>query len=390
MIIKPKVRGFVCITAHPDGCEKNVLDQIETTKKRVNLTDGPKKVLVIGSSTGYGLSSRITAAFGSGAATIGVYFERPPANNKPASPGWYNARSFDSIAIKSGLYAKSINGDAFSDEVRQKTIDLILQDLKTVDLVIYSLASPRRTIPGTKETFKSVLKPIGSPFSGKTLNTDKNEIHHIAIDPASEDEIEATKKVMGGEDWELWIEALSNQGCLSKGCKTVAYSYIGPEVTWPIYKNGTIGKAKEHLDISQKRIQNLLESIDGNAWVSVNKAVITQASSAIPVVPLYLSALIKIMKKKGIEEGCIEQINRLFTTSLYAESEPILDSEGRIRVDDWEMREDVQNEIKEIWSKLSTDTLYSLTDYDIYQNEFLKLFGFNHKCIDYSMDVAIN
>lgn len=390
MIIKPKVRGFVCITAHPKGCEQNVLDQIETTKRRVNLPNGPKKVLIIGSSTGYGLASRITAAFGSGAATLGVYYERPPANNKPASPGWYNARAFDRNASKSGLYAKSINGDAFSDAVRQQAIELILQDLESVDLVIYSLASPRRTVPRTGETFKSVLKPIGDSFSGKTLNTDKNEIYQVSINPATENEINATKKVMGGEDWELWIEALSERGCLSKGCKTIAYSYIGPEVTWPIYKNGTIGKAKEHLDVSQKRIQNHLSLIGGSAWVAVNKAVITQASSAIPVVPLYLSALIKIMKEKGIEEGCIEQINRLFVTHLYTGSQSGLDPEGRIRVDDWEMREDVQSKIKELWPSLNTDTLYSLTDYHSYQTEFLKLFGFNHKMIDYSKEVEID
>ena len=385
MIIEPKIRGFVCITAHPEGCAKKVADEIAIAKAS-SIESGPKKVLVIGASTGYGLSSRITAAFSCEASTLGVFFERPSSNGKPASAGWYNTVAFENEATAAGLYAKSINGDAFSNEIKEEVIKTIKEDWGTVDCVIYSLASPRRTDPTTGNIYKSCLKPIGSSFTNTSLDTNKGLVESVSIEPANEEDIENTVKVMGGEDWELWMEALSNAGVLNEDTKTVAYSYIGPEVTWPVYKNGTIGTAKLDVERASRAIH---EKYGIEAYVSVNKAVVTQASSAIPVVPLYISILFKIMKAKGTHEGCIEQIVRLFKDRLY-EGELNLDSEGRIRVDDWEMDPDVQAEVASIWPSVTTENLRAVSDFDAYQKEFLELFGFGLEGIDYSQDVEVD
>jgi enoyl-[acyl-carrier protein] reductase/trans-2-enoyl-CoA reductase (NAD+) len=384
MIIEPKIRGFVCITAHPEGCAKKVADEIAVAKASP-IQSGPKKVLVIGASTGYGLSSRITAAFSSEASTLGVFFERPSAKGKPASAGWYNTVAFENEARAAGLYAKSLNGDAFSNEIKSEVIQAIKEDWGTVDCVIYSLASPRRTDPTTGNTYKSCLKPIGASFSNTSLDTNKGLVESVSIEPANEEDIENTVKVMGGEDWELWMEALSNAGVLTPETKTVAYSYIGPEVTWPVYKNGTIGTAKLDVERASRAIH---EKYGVEAYVSVNKAVVTQASSAIPVVPLYISILFKIMKAKGTHEGCIEQIVRLFKDRLY-EGELNLDQEGRIRVDDWEMDPEVQEAVASIWPNVTTENLREVSDFDAYQKEFLELFGFGLEGIDYSKDIEV-
>lgn len=381
MIIKPKTRGFICTTAHPIGCKQNVIDQINYVKSK-GAIKGPKKVLVIGASTGYGLASRITAAFGCGADTIGIFFEKPAEDKRTATAGWYNMAAFDEEAKKAGLYSKSINGDAFSDEIKEKTIEIIKKDWGKVDLIIYSLASPRRTHPKTGEVFNSVIKPIGNPYKSKTVNFHNGEVSEVTIDPATDDEIRQTVAVMGGEDWEMWMKALKDAEVLADGAITVAFSYIGPELTHAIYKNGTIGKAKEHLDASSKNITDSINDIGGKAYVSVNKALVTQASSAIPVVPLYISLLFKIMKEKGIHEGCIEQLYRLFADRLYADDLQ-LDEEGRIRIDDWEMREDVQNEVPELWSRINTENIEDLTDIKGYREDFYKLFGFGFSNIDY-------
>jgi enoyl-[acyl-carrier protein] reductase/trans-2-enoyl-CoA reductase (NAD+) len=385
MIVEPKIRGFVCITAHPEGCAKKVAQEIAVAKASP-IQSGPKKVLVIGASTGYGLSSRITAAFSCEASTLGVFFERPSSNGKPASAGWYNTVAFENEAQAAGLYAKSINGDAFSNEIKSEVIQTIKEDWGTVDCVIYSLASPRRTDPATGETYKSCLKPIGTSFSNTSLDTNKGLVESVSIEPANEEDIENTVKVMGGEDWELWMEALSNAGVLTSETKTVAYSYIGPEVTWPVYKNGTIGTAKLDVERASRAIH---EKYGIEAYVSVNKAVVTQASSAIPVVPLYISILFKIMKAKGTHEGCIEQIVRLFKDRLY-EGTLNLDQEGRIRVDDWEMDPEVQEAIASIWPNVTTENLRDVSDFDAYQKEFLELFGFGLDGIDYSKDVEVD
>ncbi len=384
MIIEPKIRGFVCITAHPEGCAKKVQKEIEVAKA-TQVNGGPKKVLVIGSSTGYGLSSRVTAAFSCGADTLGVFFERPSSNGKPASAGWYNTVAFENAALESGLYAKSINGDAFSDDVKATVVETIKKDWGQVDCVIYSLASPRRTDPKTGETFKSCLKPIGSEFKNRSLDTNKGEILDVSIEPASDEDIQNTVKVMGGEDWELWMDALSEAGVLASEAKTVAYSYIGPEVTWPVYKNGTIGTAKLDVERAAKAIQ---ERHQLEAFVSVNKAVVTQASSAIPVVPLYISILFKEMVANGTHEGCIEQIVRLFKDRLY-EGALQLDSEGRIRIDDWEMNPEVQEAVAQVWPKITNENLRELSDFDRYQKEFLELFGFGVEGVDYSESVEV-
>jgi enoyl-[acyl-carrier protein] reductase/trans-2-enoyl-CoA reductase (NAD+) len=386
MIIKPKVRGFICITSHPEGCAENVATQIAHVVKKGSLTGMPKRVLVVGSSTGYGLASRITAAFGGDAATLGVFFEKPAEEGRTGSAGWYNSAAFEEAARLRGLYAKSINGDAFSDAIKQQAIDLIKADLGQVDAVIYSLASPRRTHPKSGETFKSVLKPIGAPYTAKTVDTDKGIVSDITIEPASDQEIADTTAVMGGEDWEMWIDALSAAGVLADGATTVAYSYIGPTVTWAIYRNGTIGRAKEDLEAAVGRITGKISAKGGRAFVSINKALVTQASSAIPVVPLYISLLYKVMKAKGLHEGCIEQIQRLFAERLFNGASPQLDAEGRIRIDDWEMRADVQAEVEKVWPTVTTDSLFELTDMAGYRQEFLRLFGFGLPGIDYEAE----
>lgn len=384
MIISPKIRGFICTTAHPEGCAAHVQEQIDYVKSKPALANCPKRVLVVGSSTGYGLASRIVPAFGGGAKTIGVFFEREGTEGKTATAGWYNSAAFETAAAKEGLYAKSFNGDAFSTEMKTQVIDAIKADLGQVDMIIYSLASPRRTDPVTGEVYKSVLKPTGATYTNKNLNTDKKEIETVTIEPASEDEIAQTVKVMGGEDWKLWIDAMKEAGVLADGFKTVAYSYIGPELTWAIYTDGTIGRAKLHLEQTAKEMNAAFG--EGTAVVSVNKALVTQASSAIPVVPLYISILYKIMKAKGLHEGCIEQIHRLFADHYGAAGGPTLDDKGRIRIDDWEMRPDVQAEIESIWAGVTTETIDDVSDFEGYQKEFYRLFGFGLAGVDYAAE----
>ena len=386
MIVKSRMRGFISLTAHPTGCELNVRKQIDyvTSKGKI---EGSKKVLVIGASTGFGLSSRITSAFASDAATIGVFFEKEPQPEKTASPGWYNTAEFSKAAHAAGLYAKSINGDAFSDEIKQKTIDLIKTDLGQVDMVIYSLASPVRTHPVTGVTHRSVLKPIGQPYSNKTLEFQSGVVGEVTIDPASDEEIENTVAVMGGEDWEMWIDALHAAGVLADNALTLAYSYIGPSVTEPIYRKGSIGGAKDHLEATAKNITEKLKSNGLRAYVSVNKALVTQASSAIPVIPLYITVLFKVMKAKKLHEGCIEQIQRLYADKLFSGAEVPLDEAGRIRIDDWEMRDDVQEEMKQIWDVITTETIHKMGDPCGYTRDFRQLFGFGVKYVDYHLDV---
>lgn len=377
------------MTSHPKGCEKNVLKQIDYIKSKGQI-EGPKNVLVIGASTGFGLASRIASAFGSNASTIGVFFEKEPQEGKTASPGWYNSAAFQNQAKRAGLYAKSINGDAFSEEVKKKTIDLIKSDLGKVDLVIYSLASPVRTHPVTGVTHRSVLKPIGNIYTNKTVDFHTGIVSTISIDPCSEDDIINTVAVMGGEDWEMWIDALIEADALTNNAITIAYSYIGPSLTETVYRKGTIGKAKDHLEATAFKISDKLKSIHGKAYVSVNKALVTQASSAIPVIPLYISLLYKVMKEKGIHEGCIEQIQRLFKERLFTGKEIPTDEKGRIRIDDWEMREDVQNRVAEIWLQVSTEALPDIGDLPGYKSDFLNLFGFGFPDINYLEDVNEN
>lgn len=386
MIVEPRMRGFICLTAHPGGCEQSVKQQIDYVKSK-GAIDGPKKVLVIGASTGFGLASRITSAFGSDASTIGVFFEKPPKRGRTASPGWYNSAAFQDQAKAAGLYAKSINGDAFSHEIKKQTIDLIKEDLGQIDLLIYSLASPVRKHPDTEVTHRSALKPIGQTFSNKTVDFHTGIVSDISIDPAEDDDVANTIAVMGGEDWAMWIDALLEADALSEGAKTVAYSYIGPTVTEAVYRKGTIGMAKEHLEATAFEIGDKLAPVKGEAFVSVNKALVTQASSAIPVIPLYISLLYKIMKEKGIHEGCIEQMQRLFSDRLYNAGATPVDEKGRIRVDDWEMREDVQAQIAELWPQATTENLSEIGDLAGYKADFLNLFGFDFAGVDYAAEV---
>lgn len=389
MIIEPKMRGFICLTSHPKGCERNVINQIDFIKSKGNI-NGPKNVLVIGASTGFGLASRITSAFGSNASTIGVFFEKPPQDGKTASPGWYNSAAFHQQAKRAGLYAKSINGDAFSDEVKNKTIDLIKKDLGKVDLVIYSLASPVRNHPKTGIIHRSLLRPIGQTFTNKTVDFHTGIVTTISIEPCSADDIDNTIAVMGGEDWQMWIDALINANLLSNEAMTIAYSYIGPSLTEAVYRKGTIGKAKDHLEATAFKITDSLKKINGKAYISVNKALVTQASSAIPVIPLYISLLYKTMKEMGIHEGCIEQIQRLFSERLYTGRSIPTDEKGRIRIDDWEMRDDVQNKVAELWLQADTESLPKIGDVKGYKSDFLNLFGFDFRNIDYLEDVNEN
>lgn len=385
MIIEPRMRGFICLTAHPKGCEQNVKNQIEYVKSKGKI-NGPKRVLVIGASTGFGLASRITSAFGSDAATIGVFFEKEPSEGKTASPGWYNSAAFEMEAQKAGLYAKSINGDAFSNEVKQQTIDMIKADLGQVDLIIYSLASPVRQHPVTGVLHRSTLKPIGSTFTNKTVDFHTGNVTTVSIEPANEEDIANTVVVMGGEDWSMWMDALKGAGVLAEGATTIAYSYIGPEVTEAVYRKGTIGRAKDHLEATAFEITEKLKDINGKGYVSVNKALVTQASSAIPVIPLYISLLYKIMKAEGIHEGCIEQIQRLYAERLYTGNPVPTDDKGRIRIDDWEMRADVQEKIAKLWGESTTETLVELGDLAGYKQDFLNLFGFGFEGVDYQAD----
>ena len=387
MIIKPRVRGFICLTAHPAGCAAHVQEQIEHVKSRGAIEGGPANVLVIGSSTGYGLASRITAAFGSGARTMGVFFERSAKEKKVATAGWYNSAAFHRAAAAEGLYARSFNGDAFSDEMKSEVVEAIAADLGQVDLVVYSLASPRRQHPRTGEVHKSALKPIGQDYTAKTVDTDRGIVSEVTIEPATEAEIADTVAVMGGEDWGFWMQALEEGGVLAEGAKTVAYDYIGPDVTWPVYTNGTLGRAKIHLRETARRIDERLRQSGGAAYVSVNKALVTQASSAIPVVPLYISILYRVMKERGNHEGTIEQIQRLFATHLYHGNEPRIDEKGLIRIDDWEMEPDVQDAVREVWPRVTSENLRDVTDFSGYQAEFLKLFGFGLPGVDYEAEV---
>ncbi len=385
MIIKPRVRGFMCITSHPSGCEKNVRDQIDYIRAQKSI-DAPKRVLVIGSSTGYGLSARITAAFGSGASTLGVFFEKPGTERKPGTAGWYNSAAFHKYAEEDGLYAKSINGDAFSDDIKKTAIETIKSDMGQVDLVIYSLAAPRRQHPVTGEVFNSTLKPVGKDITMLGINTDKEVIQEFSLEKASAKEIEDTIAVMGGEDWQMWLDALGAAGALADGARTTAFTYIGEKMTWDLYWDGTIGQAKKDLDTKVLSIREKLAQTKGDARVSVLKAVVTQSSSAIPVMPLYLAILFKEMKAEGSHEGCIEQLYRLFTEGLYCDN-PRLDNEDRLRMDELEMRPSIQDKVAESWAKISTENLHSLTDFEGYKQEFLGLFGFNVAGVDYEADV---
>ena len=385
MIIKPRVRGFMCITSHPSGCEKNVRDQIDYIRAQKSI-DAPKRVLVIGSSTGYGLSARITAAFGSGASTLGVFFEKPGSERKPGTAGWYNSAAFHKYAEEDGLYAKSINGDAFSDDIKKTAIETIKSDMGQVDLVIYSLAAPRRQHPVTGEVFNSTLKPVGKDITMLGINTDKEVIQEFSLEKATTKEIEDTVAVMGGEDWQMWLDALSAAGVLADGAKTTAFTYIGEKMTWDLYWDGTIGQAKKDLDTKVLSIREKLAQTGGDARVSVLKAVVTQSSSAIPVMPLYLAMLFKEMKAEGSHEGCIEQLYRLFTEGLYCDN-PRLDNEGRLRMDELEMRPNIQDKVAESWAKISSENLHSLTDFEGYKQDFLGLFGFNIAGVDYKADV---
>lgn len=389
MIIKPKIRGFICTTTHPTGCEKNIQAQIEYTKQQGKIKNGPKRVLVIGSSAGYGMSSRIAAAYGSDAATIGVFFEKPATERKPGSAGWYNSAAFDKQAKADGLYAKSVNGDAFSNETKQLVIDTIKADLGQIDAVIYSVAAPVRKLPDTGEVVRSSLKPIGETYTSTAIDTNKDTIIEASVEPATDEEVANTVTVMGGQDWELWMNALAEAGVLAEGVKTVAYSYIGTELTWPIYWDGALGQAKIDLDRASTAIQAQLNGLGGEAYVSVQKSVVTQASSAIPVMPLYISMVFKIMKEKGLHEGCMEQIYRLFDTQLYKEdgSAPTTDDARRLRLDDWELQDDVQQACKDLWPEITTENLFELTDYKEYKEEFLQLFGFGVDGVDYDADV---
>lgn len=390
MLIAPKVRGFVCTTAHPVGCEAHVQEQVGYVKHQGSIAHGPKKVLVIGASTGYGLASRITAAFGSKADTLGVFFEKEPESNRTASAGWYNTVAFEKAAKAEGLYAKSVNGDAFSDEIKERVIQILKDEVGPVDLVIYSVASPRRTHPKTQYTAKSVLKPIGQSVTEKTLDTDKAEVKTVTIEPATAEEISDTVQVMGGEDWEMWMHALGTAGLLAKGCKTISYTYIGAKQTWPIYGKAAIGKAKEDLDRAAKALHQYLSANGGSAYVAVMKAIVTQASSAIPIMPLYISLLYKVMKDNHVHEGAIEQIYRLFATQLFNNHTVDTmhrDTIGRIRMDDWELRQDIQDKVEDLWAKVDTQNLNEMTDFKGYQVDFLKLFGFGFSSVNYEVDV---
>ena len=386
MIIQPKTRGFICTTTHPTGCTAHVAEQIAVVKTKGKIENGPKKVLVIGASTGYGLASRITAAFGSDAATIGVFLEKPASENKPGSAGWYNSAAFEAAAHAAGLYAKSINGDAFSHEMRAKAIELIKQDLGKVDMVVYSLASPVRKLPDSGELIRSALKPIGETYQSTASDTSKDRIIHSEVEPANDQEIADTVTVMGGEDWELWMQALLDAGVLADGVKTMSYSYIGTEITWPIYWHGALGKAKEDMDRAAAALRNLLAPLNGTANVAVLKSVVTQASAAIPVMPLYISICFKVMKDQKLHEGTIEQIDRMFRTQIYSANTTRDDSQ-RIRMDDWELRDEVQKTVMQIWPNVTTENLFELTDYKSYKEEFLKLFGFGVAGVDYAADV---
>ena len=386
MVIKPKVRGFLCTTTNPEGCAANVRRQIEYTQTQGAISEGGLRVLVIGASTGYGLASRITAAFGCGASTLGIFFDKPGTEKKPGTAGWYNSAAFHQQAQEAGLYAKSINGDAFSDEIKQIAIDTIRKDLGQIDLVIYSLAAPRRVHPKTGVVYSSTLKPIGAPCVQKGVNTDKEQVQDFRLEPATEQETLDTVAVMGGEDWQMWIDALDQAGVLAPGAKTTAYTYIGDKLTWDIYWHGTIGAAKKDLDKRVIDIRQQLAAHHGDARVSVLKAVVTQASAAIPAMPIYLAILFKVMRARGTHEGCIEQIQHLFRYCLYAEA-PSYDEAGRLRADALELDPQVQAEVADLWAQIESDNLATLSDFAGYKREFLQLFGFEVDGVYYDAEV---
>ncbi|MGN0687632.1 MAG: enoyl-ACP reductase FabV [Oscillospiraceae bacterium] len=386
MIVKPKVRGFICTTAHPTGCEAVVKRQIDYVKSQPKTENGPKKVLVIGASMGYGLASRICAAYSCGAATLGVIFDKQASGNKTATSGWYNTKAFEKYAQADGYYAKTVNGDAFSDECKREVIDIIKADLGKVDMVVYSLASPRRAVGDT--VYSSVLKTTGESYTNKTIDLRNNTVSEITIEPATEEEIDATVKVMGGEDWELWIDALKAADVLEDNAVTVAYSYIGPSLTHPMYFEGSIGRAKAHLYETSKKLTEKYSGSGIKAYISVNKALVTQSSAAIPIVPLYISILYKVMKAKGVHEGCIEQMYRLFSSKLYGGA-PVLDEQGMVRLDDLEMQKAVQDEVTDIWEKLNAENFNEFTDIDGYMSDFYELFGFGVEGVDYEADVEV-
>lgn len=387
MVIQPKIRGFICTNAHPIGCAEHVKEQISYVKTHGAVVDGPKNVLVIGASTGYGLASRITAAFGSGAKTLGIFFEKEATESKTGSAGWYNTAAFEQAADAEGLWNKHINGDAFTDEIKAKAIELIQREMGKIDLVVYSLAAPRRKDPVSGEIFSSVLKPIGQAYTAKNLNTSKREIEEVSVEPANDDEIFHTVKVMGGEDWERWLDQLHAAGVLAENVQTVAYTYIGKELTWPIYGKATIGRAKEDLDRAAAAITSKLSAQQGQAYVASLKALVTQASSAIPIMPLYISLLYRVMKAEGTHEGCIEQIYGLFQQCLYNPARQ-LDDAGRLRMDGKELADHIQAQVTELWHRVDTATIDELTDYHGYHQEFLRLFGFGYSHVDYNADVA--
>jgi len=387
MVIEPKIRGFLCTTAHPIGCRAGIDEQIRHVQEKGPIAGGAKKALIIGSSTGYGLASRITAAFGCGAGTLGLGFERPAERGRTASPGWYQTLAFEEAAAKAGLYHRSLNGDAFAEEMKIQALDILKRELGPVDLFVYSLAAPRRTHPVTGAVYRSTLKPIGAPYENKTLDFNTGVVSNVRLEPATEEEIVGTEQVMGGEDWEMWVDRLMAEGLLAPGAKVLAYSYIGPEVTQPVYRNGTIGAAKNHLEKTAQRLDAKLKKSGGRAFISVNKALVTQASSAIPFMPLYISVLYKVMKEKGINETCIGQINRMFRERLYVNGTVPVDSDGRIRVDDLEMLPEVQAEVKRLWATITSENVREQSDIAGYHSDFLRLFGFGFKGVDYTADV---
>ncbi len=389
-VVKQRARGFISVNAHPEGCQRNVENQVRVVKDGGRI-DGPRNALVIGASTGYGLASRIAAAWGSGASTLGVFFERPPEGGKTATAGWYNTVAFHALASRDGLKAASLNGDAFSDDLKRQAVEILRRQMAPVDLVVYSLASPRRTHPRTGQVHNSALKPIGAPFSGRTIELNSQKVVEVTIPPAGEDEIADTVAVMGGEDWEMWIDLLLEEKLLFQGARTVSYSYIGPEVTWPIYRDGTIGRAKKDMERAADRLNGTLKSrLGGGAWISVNKAVVTQASAAIPVVPLYLSLLPQVMKAKGLEEGCIEQMRRLLADHLAKGKTPAVDEVRRIRLDDRELQPAVQQEVSKVWPQVNTENLSTITAFPAFQREFRGLFGFEVDGVDYAEAVEID
>ncbi len=389
MIIEPKIRGFLCTSAHPIGCAANVAEQIRIVQAKGLIKNGPKKALIVGASTGYGLASRIAAAFGAGAGTLGVSFERPSERGRTASPGWYQTRAFDEAAAKAGIFSKSLNGDAFSNSMKTEALKILKEELGPVDLFIYSLASPRREHPDTGVVYRSTLKPIGGSYTNKTLDFNTGIVSEITLDPSTPEDVEHTIQVMGGEDWMMWVNRLIEENLLAPGAMVLAYSYVGPEVTQPVYREGTIGAAKNHLEKTADQIAEKIKATGGQSFISVNKALVTQASSAIPFMPLYISVLYKVMKEKGIHEGCIEQMDRLFRERLYTgKGNPIpVDAKRRIRLDDFEMQADVQSAIKQLWATIDTDKVRQESDVNGYHTEFLRLFGFGIQGVDYSADV---